>query len=109
MVFPRSIGIELEAELLFPFERVTCARQRIVAIACAFTTACNIGCVCGDLVCDHAFANVVRIWKTEMFFRRDVAERVRSVPADEWSPTAFSLTSSRAGLAQETARSTLPL
>ena len=43
---------------------------------------CKIGGVGGELVCDHAFLNVLFVRQAKMFFWRDVAKHRRAEPSD---------------------------
>ena len=42
----------------------------------------EIGGVCGKLVCNYAFFNVLFIRQTEMLFRRDITQHCCTKPAD---------------------------
>ena len=78
----RRFGIEREFELVLPAELETRAAQDVVPVPRVRMAFGDVGGVRRNLIGDHAVFDVLLVGQTKMFFRRDVAEHRRPVPAD---------------------------
>ncbi len=82
MVRARRDRIHRQVELILPAEVETRLRQRIVPHTGFGVALGQVGCVGRDLVGNHAGLHIVPVREAEVFFRRDVAQHRRAVPAD---------------------------
>src|SRR5438067_6724337 len=74
--------IEAEVELVFPAEFESSLTERVVPLLSAGMAFCEIRGMSSNLVCDDAVLDILLIRQPQVFFRRDVAEHRRAVPAD---------------------------
>src|SRR5208337_2691108 len=78
-----GLGIEGETELVFPVEAVPRSAEGVVAVASPCPVARQVGRMRGDLVGDHALANVFNLGQAQVFLGCHVAKHAGAVPAGE--------------------------